>query len=83
MDEPPGDILVFLTGQDEIESMARLVRNAAANLPGHPEQRMELEVLTLYAAMPPDQQMKVCPSGDSPMFYCDWKKLLGYWSFIK
>jgi ATP-dependent RNA helicase DHX8/PRP22 len=33
-DEPPGDILVFLTGQDEIEAAERLLANRAAALAG-------------------------------------------------
>ncbi len=79
-DERPGDILVFLTGQDEIESCARLITERAAALPP-PETRdgaaaadgeeggeegeegpgrpRELLVLPIYAALPPEQQLKV------------------------
>jgi len=49
------DILAFLTGQEEIEAMARQVRMLAKEFPGRPK----LEVITLYAAKPPDQQQAV------------------------
>ncbi|KAL4447805.1 hypothetical protein ABPG75_005024 [Micractinium tetrahymenae] len=77
-DEGPGDILVFLTGQDEIESCARLITERAAALPppevangaardgGEDEEDeqaagrpRELLVLPIYAALPPEQQLKV------------------------
>lgn len=32
-EEEPGDMLVFLTGQEEIENMERLMRERAALLP--------------------------------------------------
>ncbi|GFH16679.1 RNA helicase, partial [Haematococcus lacustris] len=63
VDEGPGDILVFLTGQDEIESLERLLldRVASLRLPaGRAEDApSELLVLPIYAALPPEQQMKV------------------------
>ncbi|KIY98086.1 RNA helicase [Monoraphidium neglectum] len=62
-EEGPGDILVFLTGQEEIEGLERLLMDRAAALPdgaagrgGGPE---ELLVLPIYAALPPEQQMRV------------------------
>lgn len=76
-DEGPGDILVFLTGQDEIESCARLISERAAALPppeaangtvggesdgdedGDADRPRELLVLPIYAALPPEQQLKV------------------------
>ena len=59
MGEDKGDILVFLTGQDEIESMEHLLRDQAAGLP--PSKRgggLRLMVVAIYASMPPEQQMK-------------------------
>lgn len=32
--EPPGDILVFLTGQEEIENAEKLINENNAELPG-------------------------------------------------
>ncbi|CAI5493465.1 unnamed protein product [Closterium sp. Naga37s-1] len=51
-----GDILVFLTGQEDIEAMARLLQERAAKLPpGTPP----LAVAPIYAALPAEQQMNV------------------------
>ncbi|KAG2440784.1 hypothetical protein HXX76_003640 [Chlamydomonas incerta] len=96
-DEPEGDVLVFLTGQDEIDSAERLLKDrlsslpaaarmagvgGAAELPGEEGEGgggaegeggaaaaaaaaaavgrpRELLVLPIYAALPPEQQMKV------------------------
>ena len=44
--------------QDEIEACERLLKEKAALLPPD-EERMELLVLPIYAALPPEQQMKV------------------------
>lgn len=56
-DERPGDVLVFLTGQEEIESMERLL---AARREGIAEGGgTTLLVAPIYAAMPREQQMRV------------------------
>jgi ATP-dependent RNA helicase DHX8/PRP22 len=55
MEEASGDILVFLTGQEEIESMERLLRERAAYLP---EGMQNLSVVSIYAALPSEQQMQ-------------------------
>jgi HrpA-like RNA helicase len=60
VEEPPGDILVFLTGQEEIDSLARLLGERSAQLPEGGQGGQELLVLPIYAALPPDQQVKVC-----------------------
>ena len=52
-EQPPGDVLVFLTGQDEIDSMARLLRDRATSSPSGPG----LMIAPLYASLPPEQQM--------------------------
>ncbi|XP_063967101.1 ATP-dependent RNA helicase DHX33-like [Lytechinus pictus] len=50
------DMLVFLTGQEEIESVARSVREVALDLPqGVPG----LVALPMYASLPPGQQLRV------------------------
>lgn len=48
-EEPPGDILVFLTGQEEIESCERVLHDC--HLP-------DLHVCSLFAALPQAQQMR-------------------------
>ena len=57
-DEGPGDILVFLTGQEEIEACERLISERGAALPPDPD-RPALLVLPIYAALPPEQQLRV------------------------
>lgn len=58
LDEEEGDILVFLTGEEEIEAMATLIRTSFSKL-GPKQRQQHLLVLTLYAALPPDKQMQV------------------------
>lgn len=63
LDEGPGDILVFLTGQEEIESIERLIQE---RLPKLPEGKRKLLVMPIFASLPSEKQMKVFmppPSG--------------------
>ncbi|OQO12299.1 hypothetical protein B0A48_02940 [Cryoendolithus antarcticus] len=55
-DEPEGDVLVFLTGRDEIE---RAIEMVADRLPGLPKDADALVPLPLYAGLPTEQQMYV------------------------
>eukprot|EP00850_Spirogloea_muscicola_P014566 SM000105S13911 [mRNA] locus=s105:306688:310827:- [translate_table: standard] len=59
-EEGPGDVLVFLTGQEEIEAMERLLRDRAAALPppaaGGPS--AALAPVPIYAALPSEQQLR-------------------------
>lgn len=50
-----GDILVFLTGQDEIETMQESLEEAAIKL----DCKDELIICPIYANLPPDQQQKI------------------------
>ncbi|QPG74720.1 hypothetical protein FOA43_002053 [Brettanomyces nanus] len=54
LSQGPGDILVFLTGQDEIETMATNLRNTAEKLAG--QMPLELIVCPIYANLPPEKQ---------------------------
>ncbi|KAK4484045.1 hypothetical protein RD792_011260 [Penstemon davidsonii] len=56
LEESPGDILVFLTGQEEIESIERLVQD---RLPKLPESKRKLLVVPIFASLPSEKQMKV------------------------
>eukprot|EP00658_Telonema_sp_P-2_P022241 TRINITY_DN18887_c0_g2_i2.p1 TRINITY_DN18887_c0_g2~~TRINITY_DN18887_c0_g2_i2.p1 ORF type:complete len:229 (+),score=68.52 TRINITY_DN18887_c0_g2_i2:120-806(+) len=56
VDEPEGDILCFLTGQEEIEDAKRVLESRKLLLPRGSQQ---YEVLTLYAAMPYEKQLLV------------------------
>ena len=71
--EPEGDVLVFLTGQEEIESLGRLLRARAGKQKPPRVNETEtdrtretekersvpaLHVALLFAAMPPEEQMR-------------------------
>jgi HrpA-like RNA helicase len=54
--EGPGDILLFLTGELEIENFCQDLRDQAAALEGdYPE----MVVYPLYSSLPPQQQKKI------------------------
>jgi len=52
----PGDILVFLAGQEDIEALAELLNEHADTPTG--EAGLRLEICPLFAALPPEQQLK-------------------------
>ena len=55
--QPPGDVLLFMTGADEIERAARELNARVAAAP--PEDCSDMQVLPLYAALAPDIQARV------------------------
>lgn len=56
LDEPPGDILVFLTGQEEIDTAAELLYERMKQLgPLVPE----LIILPVYSALPSEMQSRI------------------------
>ncbi|XP_069082776.1 ATP-dependent RNA helicase DHX33 isoform X1 [Pleurodeles waltl] len=50
------DILVFLTGQEEIEAMAKTCRDVVKHLP---DDSPQMAVMPLYASLPHSQQLRV------------------------
>ena len=54
--EGPGDVLVFLPGQQEIEEAMELI---SVRTRGMGNQMAELLVLPIYSALPPDMQAKI------------------------
>jgi ATP-dependent RNA helicase DHX8/PRP22 len=63
LEEGPGDILAFLTGQEEIESVERLIHERARLLP--PESS-KIWTTPIYSSLPSEQQMnafKSAPAG--------------------
>lgn len=70
VDEGEGDILGFLTGQEEIEVAQRLITERAKILCNNSQQNSslgKLHVVPMYAALPPDKQMLAferVPQGD-------------------
>ena len=62
--EGPGDILVFLTGQAEIEQACEEIRNSAAEMSG--KDMPELVVYPLYSSLTPAQQQKIFDRAPGP-----------------
>ncbi|KAF9608080.1 hypothetical protein IFM89_006007, partial [Coptis chinensis] len=63
LEEGPGDVLVFLTGQEEIESVERLVKERIRQLS---EDNQNMITFPIYSALPSEKQMlafKPAPSG--------------------
>uniref|UniRef100_A0A8C5QM52 RNA helicase n=1 Tax=Leptobrachium leishanense TaxID=445787 RepID=A0A8C5QM52_9ANUR len=54
--QPPGDILVFLTGQEEIEACCEMLQDRCRRLGS---KIAELLVLPIYANLPSDMQAKI------------------------
>lgn len=58
--EDPGDILLFLTGEEEIEDACRKIRAEGENLARmSPKLVGELLVVPLYSSLPPNLQQKI------------------------
>ncbi|KAF9334245.1 hypothetical protein BG006_002494 [Podila minutissima] len=55
--EPAGDILVFMTGREEIETVVSEIRERATTLP--PNKYAEILALPIYAGLQPEEQMLV------------------------
>lgn len=65
--EEPGDILVFLTGEDEIEDACRKIRAEADKLlEEEPELCGPLMVVPLYSSLPPAQQQRIFDPAPPP-----------------
>lgn len=61
---PPGDILIFMTGQEEIDTLAKSLEVYAAQLPSwadleNKSQPLSLMIAPLYAALGPSASAKV------------------------
>jgi len=54
--EPDGDVLVFLTGMDEVEAVCRELKSYARNLS---KEDKRLRVLPMYGGLPSSEQMRV------------------------
>jgi ATP-dependent RNA helicase DHX33 len=53
---PPGEMLIFMPGSDEIENLCALLKRRSGELPPDAHQ---LQVLPLYASLPPTAQAKI------------------------
>ncbi|XP_019056554.1 PREDICTED: probable pre-mRNA-splicing factor ATP-dependent RNA helicase DEAH2 isoform X3 [Tarenaya hassleriana] len=63
MCEPPGDILVFLTGEEEIEDACRKINREVSNIG---DQVGPVKVVPLYSTLPPAMQQKIFESAPPP-----------------
>ncbi|CAB4406529.1 unnamed protein product [Rhizophagus irregularis] len=54
--EPPGDILIFLTGRDEIDKTVGEIFQRATTLP---RSAMKIKPLPIYAGLPSEQQLEI------------------------
>ncbi|KFK35415.1 hypothetical protein AALP_AA5G281500 [Arabis alpina] len=64
MCEPPGDILVFLTGEEEIEDACRKINKEVGNLG---DQVGPVKVVPLYSTLPPAMQQKIFDPAPEPV----------------
>ena len=58
-EEAPGDILVFLTGEEEIEDACRTIRMVGQDLCDQDPTVGPLLVVPLYSSLPPVQQLRI------------------------
>ncbi|BBM99413.1 pre-mRNA-splicing factor ATP-dependent RNA helicase DHX15/PRP43 [Marchantia polymorpha subsp. ruderalis] len=61
--ENPGDILVFLTGEEEIEDACRKITREVQNLG---DQVGPVKVVPLYSTLPPSMQQKIFEAAPAP-----------------
>lgn len=61
--EEPGDILLFLTGEEEIEDACRKIKFEASELGNEVG---ELKIVPLYSTLPPAQQQRIFESAPGP-----------------
>uniref|UniRef100_A0A2N9IM34 RNA helicase n=1 Tax=Fagus sylvatica TaxID=28930 RepID=A0A2N9IM34_FAGSY len=64
MYEPPGDILVFLTGEEEIEDACRKIAKEVANMG---DQVGPVKAVPLYSTLPPAMQQKIFEPAPPPV----------------
>eukprot|EP00752_Nemacystus_decipiens_P013009 g11509.t1 len=65
--ESPGDVLLFLTGEVEIEDACRAIR-AEVEKSQDPDKDGELAVYPLYSSLPPAAQQKIFRDAPGPKF---------------
>lgn len=63
--EPPGDVLVFLTGEEEIEDACTKIRRECSGLG---EGVGDIKVYPLYSTLPPAMQQKIFDKAPEPKY---------------
>jgi len=66
-DEEPGDVLVFLTGEEEIEDACRKISIEADHLLSTSSQIGPLKCVPLYSSLPPQQQQRIFDPPPPPL----------------
>ncbi|KNC98504.1 DEAH-box ATP-dependent RNA helicase PRP43 [Spizellomyces punctatus DAOM BR117] len=67
--EEPGDILVFLTGEEEIEDACRKIRAEIDSIiQASPQTVGDVKVVALYSSLPPAQQQRIFDDPPPPRF---------------
>lgn len=66
-DEPEGDILLFLTGEEEIEDACRKISLEADELLRERDDCGPLKTYPLYGSLPPNLQSKIFESAPAPL----------------
>jgi pre-mRNA-splicing factor ATP-dependent RNA helicase DHX15/PRP43 len=65
--EEPGDILVFLTGEDEIEEACKKLSAEVNHLvQAQPDHVGDIKVVPLYSTLPPQQQQRIFDDAPPP-----------------
>lgn len=65
--EEPGDVLVFLTGEEEIEDACRKISIEADNLTASSSAIGPLKCVPLYSSLPPQQQQRIFDPPPAPL----------------
>jgi pre-mRNA-splicing factor ATP-dependent RNA helicase DHX15/PRP43 len=71
--EPEGDILLFLTGETEIEDACKKIKKEIQNMTGQSDLR-ELVAIPLYSTLSPQQQQKIFEPPPPPkyvIYFCN------------
>lgn len=58
LNEPAGDVLVFLTGEEEIEESCRKIEEQIYQM-SHAKEVGPVSVIPLYSSLPPDKQQRI------------------------
>jgi pre-mRNA-splicing factor ATP-dependent RNA helicase DHX15/PRP43 len=67
--EDPGDILLFLTGEEEIEDACRKLKIEAEDLTNQdPDSVGPMTCIPLYSSLPPQQQQRIFDAAPAPKF---------------
>lgn len=65
--EDPGDILVFLTGEEEIEDAVRKIQNEGDQLARGSSGVGPIKAIPLYSSLPPQQQQRIFDPAPAPL----------------